>query len=121
MLVISLGAVGVATWVGVTFAHRSPINWIGLSSVALGFLFFATRETLPADLRGSFERFHPVRRFLAWRRYCASALKFDEDRLLPRKPPAPAAAPAAEAEPAAESKPEPESEPAPETKIHAQA
>lgn len=120
LLFVSLGVVGLATWIGVAYAHRSPINWIGLSSVALGFLFFATRETLPADLSGSFERFHPVRRLLAWRRYCARALKFEEDRLLPRKPP-PVATPVAEAEPESDSKPLPEPEPAPETKIHAQA
>jgi hypothetical protein len=119
LLLASLGVVGFATWVGVAYAHRSPINWIGLSSVVLGFLFFATRETLPADLRGSLERFHPVRRCLAWRRYCAAALKFDEDRLLPRKPPKPA--PPVETSAELEPQPAPEPDPAPETKIHAQA
>ena len=37
-----------ATWLGVSYAHRSPINWIGITACVLGFLFYATRETLPA-------------------------------------------------------------------------
>jgi hypothetical protein len=98
----SIGVVGLATWFGVVYAHRSPINWIGLSGVAIGFLFYATRQTLPADLSGSLEKVRIVRRFLAWRRLCASAMKFEEDRLLQPKPPRPPAAPVADPEPAQE-------------------
>ncbi|HEY8003786.1 MAG TPA: CHASE2 domain-containing protein [Phenylobacterium sp.] len=100
MFATSLGVIGFATWLGVTFAHRSPINWIGLSTVALGFLFYATRQTLPADLSGSIERIPIVRRLLAYSRLCVRALRFEEDRLpRPRAPakasPSPDAAPAA--------------------------
>jgi hypothetical protein len=38
----SLGVIALATWLGVAYAHRSPINWIGLSGVVLAFLFYAT-------------------------------------------------------------------------------
>lgn len=82
---ISLAVVGAATWFVVTYANRSPINWIGLSSVALGFLFYATRQTLPADICGSLGHWPGVRHFLAARRLCANAMKFEEDRL-PIKP-----------------------------------
>ncbi len=88
----SLGVVAAATWLGVAFAHRSPINWIGISTCALGFLFYATRQTLPADISGSIERVPLVRRFLAWLRLCNRALKFEEDRLVARKPPPPSPA-----------------------------
>src|SRR5690606_23227132 len=36
----SIGVVAFATWLGVTVAHRSPINWIGITGVAMGFLFY---------------------------------------------------------------------------------
>lgn len=89
MFATSLGVIGVATWLGVAYAHRSPINWIGLLSVAFGFLFYATRQTLPADISGSIERIPVIRRLLIWCRRCARALKFEEDRLVrPRRPPA---------------------------------
>lgn len=88
---VSLAVIGLATWVGVAFAHRSPINWIGLSSVALGFLFYATRQTLPADLSGSLEKSRLVRQLLLLARRAAHALKFEEDRLLPPRPPPPVA------------------------------
>ncbi|MFL5297410.1 MAG: CHASE2 domain-containing protein [Phenylobacterium sp.] len=89
MFTTSLGVIGFATWLGVAFAHRSPINWIGLSSVALGFLFYATRQTLPQDISGSIERIPVVRRMLAYARLCLRALKFEEDRLGKPRPPAP--------------------------------
>ncbi|WP_372781714.1 CHASE2 domain-containing protein [Phenylobacterium sp.] len=95
MFTTSLGVIGFATWLGVAYAHRSPINWIGLSSVALGFLFYATRQTLPADISGSIERIPVVRRILAYIRLCSRALKFEEDRLARPRPPAPAPAPPA--------------------------
>ncbi len=90
---ISIAVVGLATWLGVTFAHRSPINWIGLSTVALGFLFYATRQTMPADISGSLEKSRIVRRLLVYWRRAVQALKFEEDRLLPPRPPPPLPAP----------------------------
>jgi hypothetical protein len=83
---VSLGLVLLATWVGVTFAHRSPINWIGISACVLGFLAFATRETLPADVIGSIEHIGFVRRLIAAGRLLRRAMKFEEDRLLRRAP-----------------------------------
>ncbi len=89
---VSIFIVAAATWFGVNFLNRSPINWIGISGVAAGFLFYATRQTLPADLTGSLERDERVRRLLAAGRRWMDSLKFEEDRLLPDKPkPAPAA------------------------------
>jgi len=99
MFATSLGVIGFATWLGVAYAHRSPINWIGLSSVALGFLFYATRQTLPADISGSIERIPAVRRLLAYARLCSRALKFEEDRLARPRPPAPAAPPSVQPAP----------------------
>ncbi|MET0294741.1 MAG: CHASE2 domain-containing protein [Phenylobacterium sp.] len=87
----SLGVVAAATWLGVAYAHRSPINWIGLAGVALAFLFYATRQTLPADLCGSLERLPLAARLLRAGRLCAGSLKFEEDRLLPGRPARPAA------------------------------
>ena len=78
----SLGVIASATWLGVTVAHRSPINWIGIAAVALGFLFYATRETLPADVCGSLERVPVVRRLLAWTRLCMKHLRFEDERLV---------------------------------------
>src|SRR5439155_6886984 len=89
---VSIGVVVVATWFGVTYAHRSPINWIGLTSVALGFLFYATRQTLPADISGSIEKIRLVRLGLAAYRRWKLALRFEEDRLVAPKRPAPAPA-----------------------------
>ena len=79
----SIGVVLLATWLGVVFAHRSPINWIGITACVLGFLFYATRETLPADILGSIEHL-PLGATGAWRRFdCFRRhLKFEEDRLL---------------------------------------
>ncbi|MFC3080177.1 hypothetical protein ACFODL_18915 [Phenylobacterium terrae] len=105
----SIGVVAFATWLGVTVLHRSPINWIGICGVAMGFLFYATRQTLPADLTGSLERVRIVRRLLAWCRLCLNSLKFEEDRLLPVRPP-PAASPQT-----------PETTAVPESPAHAQS
>lgn len=85
LFALSIGMVAVATWFGVAFANRSPINWIGLTTCALGFLFYATRQTLPADICASLEKWPLLRRFLAAHRMCSSALKFEEDRLLARR------------------------------------
>ncbi|MGZ8363837.1 MAG: CHASE2 domain-containing protein [Caulobacteraceae bacterium] len=83
----SIGVIFAATWLGVSYAHRSPINWIGIGFVALGFLFYATRQTLPEDICGSLEKVPVVRRLLAWSRLCMRSLKFEEERLvLPKKP-----------------------------------
>jgi hypothetical protein len=92
----SVGAVAAATWVGVFYAHRSPINWIGIAVCSLGFLFYATRQTLPVDIVRSIEHMPWARRTLAAGGRFLHFLKFEEDRLLtprgPRPPPAPALA-----------------------------
>jgi hypothetical protein len=80
----SIGVVILATWLGVTFAHRSPINWIGISACVLGFLFYATRQTLPADVIGSIEHLPLARRLIAAANLWRAAMKFEEDRLLRR-------------------------------------
>jgi hypothetical protein len=87
MFATSIGVVAVATWIGVTYAHRAPINWIGISACALGFLFYATRQTLPADIVGSFEHLPAVRKAVAVGRLTRRWLKFEEDRLMAPKPP----------------------------------
>lgn len=112
----SILVVAGATWFGVVFAHRSPINWIGLTTCALGFLFYATRQTLPADLCGSLEKAPVFARFLAAHRLCSTALKFEEDRLLAKKRAQHAAAVAANDDPP---DPDPAPDPAKET-VHAQ-
>ncbi len=81
MFALSLAVVATATWVGVSYAHRSPINWIGISACAVGFLFYATRQTLPADVLGSIEHLPAVRRIMLWARWARRGLKFEEDRL----------------------------------------
>ena len=106
----SIGVVAIATWLGVTVLHRSPINWIGISGVAMGFLFYATRQTLPADICGSLERSPLARRLLAWSRLCMDSLKFEEDRLLPARPAPPVVPPAV-----------PETNAIPESPAHAQS
>jgi hypothetical protein len=100
---ISIGTVALVTWLGVSVLHRAPINWIGIYACVLGFLFYATRETLPADILGSIEHLPWVQRFLAAHRRVRQTLKFEEDRLFkPRAPrtSAPAEVPAAEPPPA---------------------
>jgi hypothetical protein len=87
MFTLSLAVVATATWLGVSYAHRSPINWIGISACAIGFLFYATRQTLPADVLGSIEHLPAVRRVTVWGRWARRAVKFEEDRLFgPRSP-----------------------------------
>ena len=85
LLLTSVVVIGLATWVGVAFLHRSPINWIGLGFCAIGFLFYATRQTLPADICGSIEHIGPVRRIMDAGQRCRMALKFEEDRLVSPK------------------------------------
>jgi hypothetical protein len=83
----SIGAVVVATWLGVSYAHRAPINWIGIAACALAFLFYATRQTLPADIIGSVEHLPWARKLLAAGGRFRRFLKFEEDRLIaPREP-----------------------------------
>ncbi len=82
---VSIGVVFLATWLGVSYAHRAPINWIGISFCVLGFLFYATRETLPADILGSIEHLRWVRRAMAAFRLFRQHLKFEEDRLVTRR------------------------------------
>jgi CHASE2 domain len=94
----SLCAVVAATWLGVSYAHRAPINWIGIAACALAFLFYATRETLPRDILASIEHLPWARRLLAAGGRFRRFLKFEEDRLLAPRPSAPAPpAPAASA------------------------
>jgi hypothetical protein len=81
----SIGVVLLATWFGVAYAHRSPINWIGISVCVVGFLFYATRETLPADILGSIEHLRWVHRAMAALRLFRHHLKFEEDRLVTRR------------------------------------
>ena len=78
----SIGVVLLFTWFGVVFAHTAPINWIGITAVVLGFLFYATRETLPADILGSIEHLRWVQRAMAALRLFRQHLKFEEDRLV---------------------------------------
>jgi hypothetical protein len=91
LLFTSIGVIGLATWFGVFWLHRSPINWIGIGFCALGFLLFATRRTLPADISGSIEHFPLVRRIMGASQQLSSALKFEEDRLIKPKAGGPAA------------------------------
>jgi CHASE2 domain-containing sensor protein len=94
LLLTSVGVIALATWTGVALLHRSPINWIGLGFCAIGFLFYATRQTLPADICGSVEHIALVRRIMAAGQRCRTALKFEEDRLVaPRPAPTSASAP----------------------------
>jgi hypothetical protein len=89
----SIGIVAVATWLGVSLLHSAPINWIGIYACVLGFLFYATRETLPADILGSIEHWRWVQRLRARLHLFQAFLKFEEDRLIKARP-VPAAEPA---------------------------
>jgi hypothetical protein len=89
---VSIGLVFLATWFGVSYAHRSPINWIGISACVLGFLFYATRETLPADVLSSIEHLSWVKHTMAALRLFRQHLKFEEDRLVARRASPPVAA-----------------------------
>ena len=81
----SIGIVALATWLGVSLLHRAPINWIGIYACVLGFLFYATRQTLPADILGSIEHLAlgaaPAMSGRLHRRF-RQTLKFEEDRLI---------------------------------------
>jgi hypothetical protein len=109
LFVACIGVIVMATVMGVQFGKRAPINWIGIGFVSLGFLCYAVRETLPADICGSLEE-HPVaRKLLRMLGQCNRYLKFEEERLLPplSRPvpkcpvdPAPVAASTSQADPA---------------------
>jgi hypothetical protein len=90
---VSIGAVALTTWLGVSLLHSAPINWIGIYACVLGFLFYATRETLPADILGSIEHLPIVQRALAAHHRVRQTLKFEEDRLYKPKAARAAAAP----------------------------
>jgi hypothetical protein len=111
---VSLAIVFVTTWLGVSYLHRAPINWIGISACVLGFLFYATRQTLPADILGSIEHLKWVQRAMAAHRLFRHHLKFEEDRLVARRAPRPAPAEkkAESAAPADEGPSSPEEAPA---------
>jgi hypothetical protein len=116
----SIGVVLLFTWCGVVFAHTAPINWIGITAVVLGFLFYATRETLPADILGSIEHLRGVRRAMAALRLFRQHLKFEEDRLVTRR--APRDAPPAEGvEPAHPAPPTARNESPKEAPTHVQS
>jgi len=83
----SIAVVAAATWFGVSLLHRAPINWIGIYACVLGFLFYATRETLPADILGSIEHLSWVRWLQNRAHRFGAFLKFEEDRLLAPRPP----------------------------------
>jgi hypothetical protein len=86
-----LGVIFAATTLGVAWGHRQPINWIGIGFVAIGFLCYAVRETLPGDICGSLDDFPLARRVLHLCGQCNEYLKFEEERLLhPRPQPPPA-------------------------------
>jgi hypothetical protein len=120
LFTLSIGVVALATWLGVNYAHRSPINWIGLTSVALGFVFYATRQTLPADIAGSIENIRVVRLILIAHRRWRLAMQFEEDRLVPPRKIAPAPAHAT-SEPDPTPSAAPPAQPAKEAPVHAQA
>jgi hypothetical protein len=115
---VSIGAVALATWLGVSFLHSAPINWIGIYAVVIGFLFYATRQTLPADIMGSIEHLPFVQRMLAAHHRVRQTLKFEEDRLYkPKSVRAAQGSAGASATPEAGAEPPPnppEAEPAPE-------
>jgi hypothetical protein len=108
----SVTIVFVATWFGVSYAHRAPINWIGISACVLGFLFYATRQTLPADVLGSIEHLRWVQRCMAALRLFRRHLKFEEDRLLTHRAPPPPANHAPDAAPPAADASNPQEAPA---------
>lgn len=119
-----VGVIAVATQLGVHWGRRAPINWIGIGFVSVGFLCYAVRETLPADICGSLEELPIARKILRLLGQCNSYLKFEEERLLPPRP-KPAPQETQDAAPAAAS-PQPEpaaSAPAPkiEEPVHVQA
>jgi hypothetical protein len=86
LFIACVAVIAFATVLGVQFGRRAPINWIGIGFVSLGFLCYAVRETLPADICGSLEEHPLARKFLRWLGQCNQFLKFEEERLLPPKP-----------------------------------
>ena len=107
LFVACVGVIALATVMGVEFGRRAPINWIGIGFVSLGFLCYAVRETLPADICGSLEELPLARKLLRLLGQCKGYLKFEEERLLPPKPVRPAPEPATDPAPVAASSSDP--------------
>ena len=82
LFAVSAGAVLLITWLGVAFSNASPINWIGLTTVVVGFLLFATHDAITDDIRGSLERFPIPRTIMKGLRAFFDFLKFVDPRLL---------------------------------------
>lgn len=82
LFAVSAGAVLLITWLGVAFSNASPINWIGLTTVVVGFLLFATHDAITDDIRGSLERFPIPRKIMKGLRAFFDFLKFEDTRLL---------------------------------------
>lgn len=96
----SIGLVVMVTWMGVELQHGTPINWIGVGFVVIGFLISATFETLPSDVAGSLRRFHLTRRLAPVMEHTFNLFDLKDERLLkplaaadPAPPPAPAVTP----------------------------
>lgn len=80
----SIGLVAMVTWMGVELQHGTPINWIGVGFVVIGFLISATFETLPSDVAGSLRRFHLTRRLAPVMEHAFNLFDLKEERLLNR-------------------------------------
>lgn len=99
----SVGLMAMVTWMGVELQHGTPINWIGVGAVVIGFLISATFETLPSDVAGSLKRFRFTRRAAPVMEHAFNLFDLKEERLFrpgssppsapPATPPATAAAP----------------------------
>jgi hypothetical protein len=98
LFVGSIGLVVMVTVMGVELQHGTPINWIGVGFVVIGFLISATFETLPSDVAGSLRRFHLTRRLAPVMQDACNLFDLKEERLLKPasartvKPPPPQAA-----------------------------
>lgn len=78
----SIGLVILVTWMGVELQHGTPINWIGVGFVVIGFLISATFETLPSDVAGSMKRFHLTRRLAPVMESAFNLFDLKDERLL---------------------------------------
>lgn len=78
----SIGLMAMVTWMGVELQHGTPINWIGVGAVVIGFLISATFETLPSDVAGSLKRFHLTRRLAPVLEKSFNLFDLKEERLL---------------------------------------
>src|ERR1044072_7249437 len=78
----SIGLVGLVTWIGVELQHGTPINWIGVGAVVIGFLISDTFETLPSDVAGSLKRFHLARRLAPVMESTFNLFDLKDERLL---------------------------------------